>query len=150
MSFFEKFFQEPEIEPETRKDPIFGTLNSDKYGDWHGRLKLDGRTIRIILEGAPHDPTGYQIRYRESIVENWPTIVANLRHTLFAETDPTESGLTPSEVYDSLQSFVIRIPTDSGFDYDWTLSARSTLDKGDHLIEIFMFGDTHKGYAMQG
>ncbi len=150
MSFFEKFFSEPEIEPQRIEDEVFGTLQSDQYGYWHGRLPIDKRTYRLILDGAPEVPNGYQLRHREMIIENWPTIVAYLRHNLFADTDPTNSGKTPAEVFAALHKLVIRIPQDSGFEFDWVIEARNKLDEGDHVFEIHMFGTESKGYSMQG
>ncbi len=150
MGFFEKFFSEPEIEPQTVEDEIFGTLKSDQYGYWHGRLPIEDRTFRLVLDGAPEAPTGYQIRHREMIIENWPLIVANLRHTLFAEDDPTDSGKSPAEVFAALHKLVIRIPQDSGFEFDWAIEARNKLDKGERVFVINMFGAEHKGYSTQG
>ena len=148
---FGKIFQRSRpSEPREIVDPVFGALVNDKHGTWNGQIEFKplGKEIAISIScPVGETPSEGHRDFFKRLVAEWPKVHEELRHKLFLASLELRGGITPAQLFESLEYEFFGFGDFSSSPRLWEISATTPVFEG-VIYNISMLDFAFKCYGM--
>lgn len=148
FQFLRSLFQR--FEPFTVHDEYLGAMTNDRYGNWHGKLRLEALNseIEIVLRTGDTPPNTDQVQFVRDVESRFAEIWHQTGETVFRDLDDFADGTTMDELFDSLNVVGLSFWQLEAHPFTWEVSCETPL--ADHLFGFMMADFENNGFRMDG